>query len=443
MKKLLLIALGIVLAIPLAFAGLSAQNLSTGEQYPVLAKGLSYNGTTLSATQIAAASTTAQPYFYAFVQSDLTKYLQWYQTALGAVIASNTGDMTISAPTGSNVQIPNLLYQTDVKDTNGTSPKLAWIYQLASDLTAFRASAFSMHNITINTNFTNWLTANGLFVDTNGAKSVPVHINHGATATKSANAHGIHADDNVGWMVALDSNSWYMRLYQYYTGSRTIVEMRVNETYPSTDPSGTGSVAGTTFTGKFFEFFGSQNSLGYLNYLGECAFNFIRPKIGTSTSYAKAGGKIFDITASVGNGTTVETDLATYTLPANGLANTGDMLRCVFTGQYAGHATADERLRVYFGGTAVTDTTALGITSASDWTITTDMMRVSSNTIRVRSTIAIGVIAFGTWTTYTTLGSLDFTTTKVVKITGQASDTGAASNQVVLTMGYYEFLPAA
>ena len=128
-----------------------------------------------------------------------------------------------------------------------------------------------------------------------------------------------------------------------------------------------------------------------------------------------------------------ETDLYSYTVPANTLANNGDKIIATYT--VIGDATATGHVEPYFAETNL----------ASDLinVLNNDIMRLNIEIIRVSSSVARCTITAGqagnyTYVTYIELTSKDWTTTNILKITGTA-----AAGTITAKMGYVEYKPLA
>lgn len=117
----------------------------------------------------------------------------------------------------------------------------------------------------------------------------------------------------------------------------------------------------------------------------------------------------------VGNVGAGEDDLMTYTLPANTLANNGDTLEvfCMFVS-----GIDPGVVRPYFGGTSLTQMNVFADVPYVSYRI--KIVRVSSTVIAYDVTggdNANGFVGLGS-----SLGSVDFTTTNVIKFTGVGTD---------------------
>lgn len=167
-------------------------------------------------------------------------------------------------------------------------------------------------------------------------------------------------------------------------------------------------------------------------------------KAGNSSSNAKVAGSIFDHFTDAANGTTVETDLYSDTLPASIFNTNGDKVYAQYAGIFVGDATSTQRLRAYFGGTLIFDTGALGIgITTANWELNITCIRVSSTVVRCSVTLNTSFATLNSYATYTEVTALTLTNTQILKITGQAAGATGASNQITAKESYGTWLPAA
>lgn len=150
------------------------------------------------------------------------------------------------------------------------------------------------------------------------------------------------------------------------------------------------------------------------------------------------GGVLTENFADVGNVTTAETDIFTYTTPANTFDTNGQTIETWYGGIFV-NSTSTKQLKVYFGGTAIFDSTALVTSAASSWDIQVLLIRVSSTV--VRATVSMTSTGVGTLAAaqYTEVTGLTLTNTNIVKITGTAAGAGAATNDIVGKIGRVKF----
>lgn len=233
----------------------------------LLAHGLTVAGNAV-APVFASYSASAQPYVYAYAQANLSKYGRLYHNGTNVVLSGTEG-LLIAMPTGTTVQTSNMLYQTNIFDTNGSTPKTAWLFQYSTDVAAMRVGGFSCLHQTLDTDITTWLTANGTFINVNGDKWCGLHINQAATSDKSTGlTHGLHGTNQVGWFAAVDGSNYLHRAFVYYTGSTPLHEININRTYTVTDPSASGSTSATSYTGKVWRLLDNNVEKYYVDYTG-------------------------------------------------------------------------------------------------------------------------------------------------------------------------------
>lgn len=154
-------------------------------------------------------------------------------------------------------------------------------------------------------------------------------------------------------------------------------------------------------------------------------------------------GDIFDSKSTTGNGTTVETDLYTYTTPANTLGADNEKIIAEYGGQFVSSGTATRQIKIYFGGTAIFDTGALTLSLSSSWVAFVSIIRVSSSVIRYAISLATQGASSSSYTSVGELTGLTLSNTNILKITGQAAGVGAASNDITIMMATGGWSPAS
>lgn len=148
------------------------------------------------------------------------------------------------------------------------------------------------------------------------------------------------------------------------------------------------------------------------------------------------GGAIADFISDVQNTTTGETDLYTYTTKASTLAANGEKIIAEYTGINLGHATATRQVKVYFAGTQIFDGGATTNAATLDWKLRVTVIRTGSSTVRTSVdfiTTNAGVTTVNT--DESDLGGVTFTNTNIIKVTGQAGATGAATGDITAKLG--------
>lgn len=165
----------------------------------------------------------------------------------------------------------------------------------------------------------------------------------------------------------------------------------------------------------------------------------LRLQAGQSSGHQVAvGGAIKDFYTDVSNTSTTETDLYTFTVPAQTLEINGDKLTAIYGGLYIASAN-QKTIKAYFAGTSILDTTALAITGNETWQINIFLIKTGSSTARVIARITSTSTLLTGLNQETDLTSQDFTTTNIIKITGQ----GGASTEVTAKLGTINYIPSA
>jgi hypothetical protein len=179
---------------------------------------------------------------------------------------------------------------------------------------------------------------------------------------------------------------------------------------------GAGLDASIYYDGTNFIFNPKLVGTGYVDILGALQLD-----AGTSTSNVKVGGKLTTNTTTVGNVTTGEDNLMTYSVPANTLSTNGDTLRFYASGTFTANANS-KQLKVYFGSTAVSpplDTT----TNAIDWSVTGEIIRTGATTQKMW-------VSFTSWDGTASVTFVDYVTPAetlsgavTFKLTGEGTST--------------------
>ena len=139
---------------------------------------------------------------------------------------------------------------------------------------------------------------------------------------------------------------------------------------------------------------------------------------------------------AVGNVTTGEDDLQSYTVPAATLAATGDHLTFTAAGTFAATAN-NKRIRVKYGASTLYDTGALAITAASDWSLDATIIRTGAATQKCVVRFVASDAGVADSTDYSTAAET-LSGTVVLKLTGEAT----ATDDVVEEMSTVRFVPA-
>ena len=156
------------------------------------------------------------------------------------------------------------------------------------------------------------------------------------------------------------------------------------------------------------------------------------------------GGSLFDYYTDANNGTTVETDLYSSTLPASTFNGNGDTVTAQYGGIFAGDATSTQRLRAYCGGTLIFDSGATGFgVGTTHWSLSITCVRASATEVRCSATLNTSFASLSAYATSTKVTALTLTNTQILKITGTAAGATGGSNQITAYQGDVDFEPAA
>jgi hypothetical protein len=158
------------------------------------------------------------------------------------------------------------------------------------------------------------------------------------------------------------------------------------------------------------------------------------PQIGASTSYGIAPGVVFKNGTATANVGSAETDLRTYTLPANAFSATAKGVRITAFGTTANNANA-KTLRVYFDGVVI-GSIALTTSQANTFRADGEVMYDVGTTSRAIMQIIQGGTATQTLCTSTTVAAYTTSNPAIIKVTGQ----GVADSDVVLRGIIIEFI---
>jgi hypothetical protein len=131
-----------------------------------------------------------------------------------------------------------------------------------------------------------------------------------------------------------------------------------------------------------------------------------------------------------GNTGTSETDLFSYTLPANKLSVDGRTVNFEIDGEVNDN-TATAQIKLYFGGNTTLNTGAVNIATANTaWKLKGYIVRTSSTTAHVTYELHAPGLATAVFVGYNNLTSLDFTAGNIFKITAQAGGAGGGNSDI-------------
>lgn len=130
------------------------------------------------------------------------------------------------------------------------------------------------------------------------------------------------------------------------------------------------------------------------------------------------------------------------TLKANLLSSNGDKMTMFVSGNLTSTVTADQYVKVFFGGASLFDLSLTpSITSTSPWELRVTLIRINSSTLRASATLTYSNGSPQVRTVYYNGSSFNFSTTNDFGIKGSQSSVGAGS--LTANTGYIEFKPAA
>lgn len=136
------------------------------------------------------------------------------------------------------------------------------------------------------------------------------------------------------------------------------------------------------------------------------------------SALARVGGVLNSQFAAVSNGTTVETDLLTYTLPASAMATNGQGVRIATWGVSAANGNT-KTIRLYFGATLIS--IQAFTSSGSSWHVTGTVLRTGAATQTAGAYI---ITALFVGTTATTAPTETLSGAVTIKVTGQSATAG-------------------
>lgn len=164
-----------------------------------------------------------------------------------------------------------------------------------------------------------------------------------------------------------------------------------------------------------------------------------------SSPLAKLLVPLFDHNADVSSTSTngTENDLYTDTLAAGQFVVDKNKVFAEYGLSVVSSATATRRIQAYVGGTKVLDSGTLTFTSTGTVRIWITIIRVSASVLRVMAEFDATGLTLQPLVQYTSVTGLTLANTQIVKITGIAAGTGAASGDIVAKVGVITAMAAA
>lgn len=154
------------------------------------------------------------------------------------------------------------------------------------------------------------------------------------------------------------------------------------------------------------------------------------------------GGAIKDFITTVDNGTTVETDLYTYTTKASTLAADGEKLTFDIAGQF-NDLTSTAQLQFYYASNNIGNTGALTVSAVGGWSARVIVIRTSSSTARTIVTVTTPGASTAVYTTQSDLTGITFTNTQIIKCTGTAAGATPTTGDIQAKLGFINWAGAA
>jgi hypothetical protein len=166
---------------------------------------------------------------------------------------------------------------------------------------------------------------------------------------------------------------------------------------------------------------------------------------GTSTHYGTIGGTLFDHFTDSGSTHTdgTEDTLYTDTIEASALATNGDKIEAEYCITLVSSATATREIKAYFGGTLILDSGSQTFASAGTTDLWILIIRVSATEVRVKAELVVSGISLQPLVTYTDITGLTLSSSQIIKVTGIAAGTGAASGDITARLGTIGWKSAA
>lgn len=136
---------------------------------------------------------------------------------------------------------------------------------------------------------------------------------------------------------------------------------------------------------------------------------------------------LYKNTNSVSNSGSTETDLYSYTMSAGTLSTDGESLEGVVAGTFAATAN-NKRIRLKIGTTTVFDSGSLAITSATDWSLTYNLIRVSDASQKCVGTLTLSNTTTQSFTDYATAAET-LSVSNIIKVTGQGTSSSDLTSE--------------
>lgn len=306
----------------------------------------------------------------------------------------------------------------------------------------------------------------GIFTFASKTASTLIYLNASKQVTSLANAAGVLTNDGAGnFSYAAGSSGIVINTTPITSGAanRLLFESATNKVSESADLTFDGSklvvngnIQATSGIVYCVQIFGGivgteapvtvkasnvtvmrlEATGVYIGSNSSAASNLAVEAINTTKAYT-VGGKDKEFYLDSGNLiATGETDLYVRTFESSLFGSNGDTAYFAFTATILGAATVTKRLKLYFGGTNVYDSTAQVFAANDVVRLSGEIIRVSSSVVRVSVVAQLSTGVAITLTNYVNVTGLTLSNTQIFKLTGESAGVGSNNNDIVAKMGY-------
>jgi hypothetical protein len=269
----------------------------------------------------------------------------------------------------------------------------------------------------------------------NGSHNVGIHTRSVFFGTDTAQRWKAFAGTKINTRFQLNKDSL---LFQATNGPRTmlVIDTVTGSVHRMPIPSGGVADGNGIYDANGTATNRTVTVSGFLNFSGANT----AVTAGTSTSFSKLGGVVWGSITSTATSGTGETDLHTYTTPANTLGNNGEFLEWETAGIINPSAVNDAgtiTLRVYWAGTEIIETVSLSAV-ANPYSVKVKVVRTSSSNAVVKVEIIGGSFTSGLGGNYQLANvTTTFSNTNIIKLTLQASDADQGGNALTTDLKWF------
>lgn len=377
-------------------------------------------------------------------------------TALRGTSSSSVTELHIGGGQGSDISPESIYFYTGLRGISNNAA--AWRFNkvvnnpkflpIVDNLNDFGDSSVFMRDIYMKGKL---VTANGSFgIFYDGGTGSPENVVTGDKGSVFISNNGFYlktldtiaSDSSRGWQLIFGvgaalsgfvekTNS---QAHALYLTDQITFQSGISQTNATANSTNYFGAATNNFLGKVS--IGTNDPTEKLEVLGNIYANgLIKAKAGLSTAQVKGGGTRFDYytDSSVGG---AETDIYSSSTDASILGANGDKLVATYAGNFVTVGTELTQLKVYFGGTAIWDSTGIAVaTGTSSWEVNAKIIRASSTVVRFSVTLNTTGASGFVYATSGELTGLTLSSANVLKITGTSSGVGSAVGDIVGKMG--------